>query len=55
MSKLEHMPMRHPAKLCGLVAIATLIAPTIQAPEFSKTIQQIRLQQATFPVLSSST
>lgn len=46
--------MRHPVKLFGLIAIATLITPTIQAPGFSKTIQQIRLQQATFPVLAQA-
>ena len=46
--------MRHPIKLFCLVAIATLIAPTIQAPGFSETTQQIRLQQDTFPVLTQT-
>lgn len=44
--------MRYPAKLFGLVAIATLIAPTIQASEFSETIQHLRFHQEDFPTLA---
>jgi len=47
--------MRHPAKLFSLVAIATLIAPAIQTPGFSATLQPHQFNREEFSVLAQET